>query len=300
MLPDDVAVTTQTVNFADPPLGVAVLEPNQFTERTVVAAMGFAASMERFELQRYRVLAQTLAARVVVVETPGCGVAGSRMTAAERWALLRASNFELAAARMLAAAAHVDPGVRHGLDPADGQLGFIGYSLGCSLVAAMAHVTRSRTGKGVASLVLVEPVAGRPWSPRALWAATRAEDTLVDAALADNAPVRGAVEPWDRRSDGAPAPHVNRLDMLLLANALRSGRLPDEVAAVGAKQVVVVRGTDSRYRLAGAARAIGRRARAAGSRVTQLEVPGSHGLWHSLPTVEQIGRRIHDTLGDAE
>lgn len=300
MLPDDVAVTTHTVDFKDGPLGVAVLEPLRFTQRTVVAAMGFAASIELFELQRYRLLAQTLRTRVVVVETPGCGVPNSALTGAERWALLRRSDYEPAAARMLSAAAQVDTEVRRGLDAGNGELRFVGYSLGCSLATAMAHLTRTRTGKGVASLVLVEPVAGRPWSPRALWAATRAEDALVGAALADNVPVRGAVEPWDRRSDGARAPHVNRLDMLLLANALRSGRLPDEVAALGAKQVVVVHGTDSRYGLAEAARAIGRSARTAGSRVTELEVPGSHGLWHSLPTVEQLGRRIHDTLGDAE
>ncbi|WP_146843599.1 hypothetical protein [Cellulomonas composti] len=299
MLPDDVGVTTRTVDLGEGPLGVAVLEPPVPGPRTFVAAMGYAASLDPFELQRFRLLAHVLGARLVVVETPGCGVRGSRLTAAERWALLRRSDFRPAAGRMLAAAAAADPAAGAAIDASGAGLGIVGYSLGCSLGTAMAREAGARAGAAASALVLVEPVAARRWSSRTLLTATRAEDGLVDAALADNADVVDAVEPWDRRPEDTSAPHRNRLDMLLLAGALRSGGLPDEVAAAGAGRLVVVHGRDSRYGLTEAGAALTARARAAGARADQLEVAGTHALWHSLPAVERIGRFVRDALGDA-
>lgn len=46
---------------------------------TFVVAQGFKAWIEPFELQRFRLLARTLRARVIIAETPGFGAAGSRL-----------------------------------------------------------------------------------------------------------------------------------------------------------------------------------------------------------------------------
>ena len=287
--------TCRVVGTAGGPLTVGVVAPSGPAERTFVVAMGYAASIEQFELQRFRLLAECLASRLVVVETPGCGNPRSALTGAERWALLVRSDVEAAGARMLDAAVAMVPDLldapRRG-----GRLGVIGYSLGASTGTAIARAVLARTGAPVDALVLVEPVAAQRWSPRALLAATREEDGLVDRALAENASVPGAVEPWDRRADGV-APHRNRLDMLLLSAALRNGRLPEQVAAARARHVVVVHGKDSRLSLPQACTAVVEHARAAGSAVAELAMDGTHALWHSLPSVRRLAGFVAEALG---
>lgn len=284
----NVTVTTHSVASAGGPLRVAVVDAGPVPRRTFIAAMGYAASIEPFELQRFRLMATELDARLVVVETPGCGLPGSSLTPRERWVLLSRSSFAPVATRMLDAVLAVVPDLLDDGLLEDRALGVIGYSLGSSTGTAIATEVRRRTGLPVDRLVLVEPVAGRRWAVRGLLAATREEDALVDAALNSNHVVEGAIEPWDRRGDGYPAPSRNELDLALLANALRTGRLPRHVAATGAKRVAVIRGDESRLALASGCEAIVQAARGAGAAVESFVMDGTHGLWHSLPSVREL------------
>ena len=296
----DIVETTRAVATVGGPLGVAILEPAAGWTRTFLVAMGYGGSIEPFELQRFRLLAGELAARLVVVETPGCGLPGTGLTWGERWSLLAWSSFRPVARRMLDAAVGAAPDLL--AEPSSGGgdgLGVIGYSLGTSTGTAMATEIRRRTGRPVTALVLVEPVAGRRWRSRDLIAATRAEDSLVDHALATNQDVPGAVEPWDRRQDGAEPPVRHEPDMTLLANALRAGRLPGQVAATGVGRVIIVRGRSSRLSLEVSCAQIAAAARASGARVDEFVMAGTHGLWHSLPSVARLARFVRETLEDA-
>lgn len=290
LLPDDVTVSTRTVSTDNGQLPVAVIAP-VITTTTFVVAMGYAARLDDFELQRFRLLAQELRARLVVVQTPGHGAPASRLTPRERWALLARSDFGPVARRMLQAAATADPSIL------TTRTGVLGYSLGASLGTAIAAELRERTGRPVPRLVLVEPVAGRPWRPLDLAGATRAEDGLVDEALAQNEDVARAVGPSDRQPE-VSTPRLDRIDLLLLANALRAGRLGAQVVASGATHVVVVRGRDSRLSLPGAVTDVVNAARTAGRHVDELTMHGTHALWHSLPSVRRLGRFVADVAED--
>lgn len=295
VLSDAVSVTVLPGGERSPGLRVALVDPEDADGRRFVVAMGYAAWLDDFELQRFRLLARELRARLVVVETPGhgTGTGASRLTAAERRALLLRADLRPVAERMLAAAVAADPALL------DAPVGVIGYSLGSSLGTAMAQVLLARTGAGVPALVLVEPVAGRRWRPLDLVRATRAEDRLVDVALAENVGIAGVVEPWDRRPSADPPRH-DRLDLLLLANALRAGDLAEQVARSRAALLVVVHGAESRLSLPAAVGDVLAAARAAGTRTEELEMRGSHGLWHSLPSVRRLARFVVAALeGDA-
>lgn len=297
MLPEQVSIDVQTVETSAGPLNAAVLTPHGSPRWTFVVAMGYGAWVEPFELQRFRLLSGELQARLVVVETPGNGAAGSGLTRPERWALLRRSDFGPVAARMLEAATLAYPAVAD--RPASGErFGVLGYSLGTSVGTAMAAAWAARTGQPVDALVLVEPVAGSAWRARSLISATQTEDGLVDRALADNANVVGAVGPWDRREGGEPVPTRNDVDLALLANGLRRGNLPGEVTAARARHVVIARGQGSHFSHADACAHLARAARAGGAQVDELVMDGSHALWHSLPTVQRLGKFLDEVLGD--
>lgn len=290
LVPEDVTSSLRTVSTDGGPLPVAVVTPAT-VDRTFVVAMGYGARLDEFELQRFRLLAPLLRGRLVVVQTPGHGADASRLTPRERWALLARSDFRPVARRMLQAATTAEPSV------CSARTAVLGYSLGASLGTAIASVLREGTGTPVPLLVLVEPVAGRPWRPLDLAGATRAEDGLVDDALAQNDDVAGAVGPPDRRPEPSTPDH-HRVDLLLLANALRAGRLGAQVVASGATHVVVVRGKDSRLSLPAAVADVVDAARSAGRRVDELTMHGTHALWHSLPSVRRLGRFVADVAED--
>jgi len=286
---EDATVTTHVVASRTGPLRVAVVVPPRAGDAAFVVTLGHAASLEPFELQRFRLMALELAARLVVVETPGYGLPGSSLTAGERWSLLTRARFDRVASRMLDAALAVVPDLL-GPDGADVEhLGIIGYSLGASIGSSVAAEIRRRTGRPVARLVLVEPVAGQRWRVRPLLAATRAEDALVDVALAGNEEVPGTVVPWDRRDDDRPAPARNELDLALLANALRAGRLGATVADDALPlRLDLVRGRGSLLSLAGACASITGRAEGSGIPSRTLVLDGSHALWHSLASISEL------------
>ena len=277
-------------------LGVACVDPCPDPARAFVVAMGFGACLDSFELQRFGVLARALQARLLVVETPGCSFTPTSLLRPERMALLRA-DYGPVATRMLTAALSVD-----GNSSRQQPLGVIGYSLGASIAAAMARVANTQFDREVEleSLVLVEPVANRPWSGPQLLAAMRAEDKLIDDYLKTNEDIPGAVVPTERLP-GAPSPRHRRLDLLLLANALRAGRLVEDVRAAAAGheglKVVVAHGASSRLSRLDACQRMVRQCRDAGISVEDVAVPGSHGLWQSLQAVDDLAAGITSALG---
>lgn len=269
--------------------GVATVAPAAGHERTLVACLGYAAAADPFELQRFAVLAEALAARVVVVETPGYGAGRTRLRPAERWALVRGDVVPLAE-RVLGAACWAVGG------PPDGLLG---YSLGASVAAAATVAHRRAGGPELGTVTLVEPVAVRRWSGAGLAGAMRQEDRLIEDYLHQTAHVPGAVAPTDRTPGAAPAARWWP-DMLIAASALRAGRIGADLAAglTGTRTTVaLVHGTGSWLSDAAACAAVVRGCRQRGLDAHDVPVPGSHGLWHSLPAVAALALEVRRTAG---
>jgi hypothetical protein len=254
---------------------------------TFVVAQGIRSWIEQFELQRFELIATTLEARLVIVEVPGFGVAGSRLLPAESLALLR-GDFRPLATRMFGAVCSV-------LDePLAGTLSFLGYSMGTSIATAMARVA-SADGWTVENLVLVEPVALHRWKAWRLLAASRREDRFLAHYIAANDAVEGAVAPWDQRP-GVRPPNRRYLDLLLLGGALRCGALADDLRALTAlRRVVVVRGDRSALSAVDwePALAVMRRR---GIVAYDVTVPGHHAFWHSLLAVANMTDRVKPLL----
>jgi len=254
---------------------------------TFIVAQGFKAWIEPFELQRFHLLAQTLRARVIIAETPGFGAAGSRLLPGERHPLL-SGDFSPVATRMFAAAvAELD-------GETDRNLSFLGYSMGASLVTAMVKDAAAQ-GWAVNSLVLVEPVALRKWSMWGLMAAVWREARWIADYLAANDAVDGAVAPWDQRAGVRPAPR-RRLDLLVLGAAIRRGALAGDLqTVVTPRQVIIVRGDRSELSQAGC-EAVMSALRERGVATAELNVPGHHAFWHSLPAVQDMAHRLNTVL----
>ncbi len=265
---------------------VGVITPDEH-RRTVTAFLGHSAVLDAYELQRFRLLAKLTASRFVVVETPGCGTRPTRLLPDERCALLQsdlaplATRMDVAAVTAIGSASHT----------------ILGYSLGASLAAA-AVPGRRESGTSPCEVVLVEPVGIRRWSAAGLYQAARAEDRLIDPYLAETADTPGAVPPADQ-VPGSPRPFRRRIDMLATINALRAGRLADDLTAgvTATTTVVVARGTSSHYSDPDSCARIGQRVRDCGGRAIDVAVPGSHGLWHSLPRVEDLALRLSCAMG---
>lgn len=263
------------------------------SDRTFVVVQGFQSWIETFEMQRFQLIARTLRARLIIVEVPGFGVAGSRLLPSERRALL-AGDFAPLATRMFEAATSM-----LGDDDRDEPVSFLGYSMGASLASAMATVAATRH-RDVDVLVLVEPVALHRWKLRELVAATRREDRWIADYVATNDMVPDAEAPWDQRP-GVRPPTKRRRDLLLLGSALRYGGLAEQLLTPPAapQRVIMVRG--NRSALSGAAYApIIAALRQRGIDATELVMPGHHAFWHSLPAVEVMTQHVTDLLDGPE
>lgn len=254
---------------------------------TFVVAQGFQSWIEEFELQRFHVIARTLNARLVVVEVPGFGVAGSRLLACERRALLLNGDFGPLATRLSAAVDAVLDGEQ------DRTLSFLGYSMGASVATAMARVARAR-GWSSDNLVLVEPVALQRWKIRRLIAATLREDRWIVDYVATNEAIEGAVAPWNQRP-GVRPPTRRYLDLLLLGSALRKGAIAGDLGLVMPRRLVVVRGDRSALSDADYLPVL-TALRLQGIVTDELIVPGHHAFWHSLTAVTDMSRELKATL----
>jgi hypothetical protein len=253
-------------------------------DRTFVVVQGFQSWIESFEMQRFQLIAHGLRARLIIVEVPGFGVAGSRLLRNERRGLL-AGDFRPLAERMFEAAGSIVTDTDR-----DEPLSFLGYSMGASIATAMTNVAVAQ-GWSAEELVLVEPVALQRWKLRELISATRREDRWTTAYTAANEGVEGAAAPWDQRP-GVRPPTKRRVDLLLLGAALRHGGLAaDLLAGAGPRRVIVVRG--DRSALSGAAYfPILARLRQRGIATAELTVPGHHAFWHSLAAVHDMTSRL--------
>lgn len=252
----------------------------------LITALGFHACIDPFELQRFQLIAERLQARLVVVDTPGFGHAKSRLLPRER-AALRHGDFTPLAHRMLTTALTVDAA----------PSGVLGYSMGASTAAAMAAVARtSGHGPRLGRLVLVEPVAICPWSLDALISAVRWEDSQIMFYVAENRRIPGTVPPADR------FPRTRRrLDLALLANALRKAKLPEDIltASPHLDHVIVVRGDQSRISRSRDQAVLLETLSAAGIPVTPVQVSGPHAFWQSLPRVTAVTDEISVLLETA-
>ncbi|ABM16768.1 alpha/beta fold hydrolase [Mycolicibacterium vanbaalenii] len=256
--------------------------------RTFLVVQGFQSWVEAFEMQRFELIAGVLNARLVVVEVPGFGVAGSRLLPRERRAL-RAGDFGQLAERMFDAARAV-----LGETAPEQELSLLGYSMGASVATA---ITKAAAAEGftVDQLVLVEPVALRRWRITELVARTRREDRWIADYVATNTAVAGAVAPWDQRP-GVRPPTRRYADLLTLGAALRHGRLGRDLRhGVRPRGVIVVRGDRSALSEA-AYQPMLEALRRRGVAATELIVPGHHAFWHSLVAVDAMAHQLRSAL----
>lgn len=254
----------------------AVTVGDDGARRQVLVFMGFSACVEPFELQRFRILAAEWDAQLTVVDVPGYGYGGGRLTPMERRGLRR-GDFTVVARRM------VNTAQRHHAPLRRGPVTLVGYSMGASLAcAAAADAGQLR----VTDMVLVEPVAIRRWGLIRLIRSVRSEDAVIGDYLKNNDAFPDVVAPTEQRN--APRPPRSRRDLAHLGFALSRGQLVSDLLRAHTIQqfpVEVVHGMDSKLspptdvaRL----RAVSRRKRLD---VLDLPVSGRHALWHSLPHV---------------
>lgn len=270
---------------------MAVIEPCSSVRREVIVFMGYDAWLDPFEIQRFRLLADRWHARVVIPETPGCSLRPSRVTGAEASDLV-SGEFRVLGNRMLRLArAHLRDQLRL-------PTHLVGYSMGASVAAASISDSSNWRPQ---SVTLIEPVALHTWSVGQIVSAVRRENNLNSRYLEANASWRGTNQPPNQHGRRGPKRH--RTSQLLQANALRAGRIPNDIleahqrrsAGVQAQPVIVVHGEESRLStLEGNNRMLGGWS-AAGLHATDIAMPGSHGIWQSLNCVETLAGRIVET-----
>lgn len=255
---------------------------------TIIALLGFRACIEQFEMQRFTALAQYLSARIVVVETPGYGFADSSLTWQERRRLVR-GDFELLAHRIHAA-------ILATVNDLPNQVGVLGYSMGCSLAAAMVKILNEAENAPRASCaVLVEPVAIQRRSIRSLIKANTVESVYIDEYLERTAQASDKfVAPLDRRPGPSRPPTCRILDLALLANALRFDRIGKDLRAATPRlqRLIFVRGAQSALSPNSAHVAVINDLAGHGVAARAVEVPGHHALWLSVPDVLAIAKAV--------
>jgi pimeloyl-ACP methyl ester carboxylesterase len=253
--------------------------------RQALVFMGIMAWVEPFELQRLSVLAGAWNAQVVVVDVPGCGHGGARLTPSQRRALRR-GEFAPVARQMVHSAQARNPRLRRG------PVMVVGYSLGASLAAA---VVADPGLMRVSGLMLVEPVALRRWRVSSLLRSVRSENQVVDEYVNRNHGVSGLVAPPPRRGEAMPP--WSRIDVAHLGYAVSRGRLGQDLIKASQIQsfpVQVVHGIDSTLSRPADVRRLVSRCRRAGLDVRDMPVAGRHALWHSLSNVAELAEHAGD------
>lgn len=286
--PDWTRSVTERMEAARSTVRVGVVDARGDADgRTFIAAQGFGAQIEHFEMRRFALIAHLLRARIVVVETPGFDPAGSGLLRSELQAL-RAGDFGPLAARMLKAAIDLTDDLGHG------RLSFLGYSLGASLAGAMAAAATAE-GWAVDELVLVEPVGLRSWTIPQLLSATRHERHWDAGYLSMNS---GSVTGSETEGADVQGSRVDHwLDQLHLGAALRSGGLIRQLQSMSPapSHLVVVSADRSALTGPSTTRSVAD-LRASGLPVSELKVPGHHGFWHALSLVGAMTQRLEKSL----
>lgn len=274
-------VDTDMFHVTEAGVRLSIVDPGD-APRTCVVLLGHMAWLEPFELQRFELLAAELRSRLVVVESAGLGESAP-LSWAERRALL-AGHYRPVASRLLNAVGEVVP--------AGESLDLIGYSMGATMASAIAAVDPAR----FTSLTLVEPVGFRAWNPIQLIAAVYHESKSTPEYLVETAGHGASIPaPW-QHNPLAPSPRRNLLDQSLLGGGLSWGRTHADLHAIvghdTAPSVLLIHGDNSRLSPAAAVQSLGQSLAATGAHVNTVEVPGGHGLWHSLPRVQGLAREI--------
>lgn len=250
--------------------------------RQILLFMGFLACVDRFELQRFDLLCREWDAQITVVDTPGWGYGGARLTRDERRALRR-GDFTAVARRMVHAAQQHHAPLRHA------PLTVAGYSMGASLACAAAADPGLLR---VESMILVEPVAMRRWNLARLVCSVRSEGRVIEDFLDKNNAVPGAVMPDTH--PGKSSPSQSRTDLAHLGYALSRGRLMSDLLRINMIQsfpVQIVHGVDSLLSRGHDITKLVAICRRAGMSILDVPVEGRHALWHSLPDVAALARR---------
>lgn len=241
-------------------------------QREILLFMGMLASIGPAELHRCALLAAEWNARVTVVDVPGCGRGNARLTKADRSGLRR-GDFAPLARRMVRSAQDVNPNLLRR------RTFLVGYSLGASLAAAAAADAGLLH---VGQLALVEAVALERWNPLNLLRTVRKEDRAT-AAVSDAFLEQGVAPP--------------RGELALLGYALSRGWLTSDVVRANSLhdlRVQLVRGYDSSLCRRPASERAARFMRRNGVEVSQLAMPGRHGLWHNEADVSELAQLMLD------
>lgn len=257
------------------------------SRRQVLVFMGIMAWVEPFELQRLGLLANVWNANVTVVDVPGCGYGGARLTPSQR-NTLRSGEFASVARQL------VQTAQAHNTQLRRWPVTMVGYSLGASLAAAaVADPGLVR----VNSLLLVEPVALRRRRVSTLLRAVRAENRAVDEYIHLNEGIDGHITPPHRRRE--PMPPWSRIDVAHLGYGLSRGQLIRDLLKghqIQCFSLQVVHGIDSRLSPPADVRRLLRQCRRNGMEVHDIPVAGRHALWHSLSEVTKLAERAHEAL----
>lgn len=258
-------------------------------ERLCVAFMGYGGWLEPFEYGLFTRLAQQLAARIVIVESPGLGAAGTRLSPGERAALLGGS-FVPVGRRMLRSAL---AGLRAvGTDPDQG-IHILGYSMGASVAAAATSAATNDLT--VRTLTLVEPIAIKAWVPWRLLKASSDELRDRDESTRLSHRLAGAPARWDSEP-GVLRPARSSLDQALLPAALCWPTIPAYLASIGRTRpdlrVLIINGDASRMSPPAAVHRLLRSARTTGINISAGTVRGGHLFWHDVPLLQEAGEQV--------
>lgn len=258
-------------------------------ERLCVAFMGYGGWLEPFEYGLFTRLAQQLAARIVIVESPGLGAAGTRLSPGERAALLGGS-FVPVGRRMLRSAL---AGLRAvGTDPDQG-IHILGYSMGASVAAAATSVATNDLT--IRTLTLVEPIAIKAWVPWRLLKASSDELRERDESTRLSHRLAGAQARCDS-IPGVPRPARSHLDQALLPAALCWPTIPAYLASIGRTRpdlrVLIINGDTSRMSPRASVHRMLRSAEATGMSISARTIRGGHLFWHDVPLLHEAGRQV--------
>ncbi|HEV3136663.1 MAG TPA: alpha/beta fold hydrolase [Pirellulales bacterium] len=249
--------------------------------RQLLLFMGLSACVEQYELRRLTLLAAAWNAQLTVVDVPGYGYGGARLTSTERRGLRR-GDFSAVARRMVHTAQQHHPTLRQ--DPVT----VVGYSMGASLACAAAADPGLLR---ITAMVLVEPVAMRRWSLPRLIRSVHSENATINDYLEKNRDFSDAMLPPERRN--AELPQRSRGDLTHLGFAISRGHLISDLLRANLIQqfpVEIVHGMDSQLSQAADIARMRTICRRAGINILDVSVAGRHALWHSLPDVAALAR----------